>query len=299
MSLPLSSTQPAPVARSSGLGEYFTTSELLGLVAGRKLAMLLLVVSGAVLGVLVSLMQPSVWTARVLVQVGQVGVAAPANGTPGPQWISIEGATRAAERVRSGSFARQLLQRLNLAEGEGQPEARLVRESLEVAIPKNTDLLEIRVSGSTPEAARNHAGAVVALLAQAHAHLAEPTLSRMRAQLEHATAQLQRALEQRQTLARSVAEGRDVRPSDRFVASVLLSQLVSANEQEIWELRQQQLALQEQLSPQRTFATGTLTDIEVPNRPTRPNRPLYALGGAGLGLLAALCWALARGPRRA
>lgn len=301
MNLPSRSSQPATGSDTSGLGEYFTIGELLGFVARRKLLMIASIIGGAILGLLVAWIQPTAWTATALVQVGQVGLAAPATGNPEAFGIAIEPATRAAERIRNRAFVRRLLQRLNLldVEGERDPEARLVRDSLGVIIPKNTDLLEIRVSGSTPDAARKHASAVLSMLATAHAQLAEPTLARLRGQLKHTSAQLERALNQRQALARSTAsESRGIRPSDRFAASVLLSQLAVTNDEEIRKLRGEQLALEEQLSPNRTFPTALLTDIDVSDHPTQPKRLLYLLGGAGLGLLAALCWVLARSPKR-
>lgn len=295
MSFPLRSSQPTAGSDVPGMGEYFTMGELLGLLARRKLALLLSAVGGAVLGLLLAWMQPSPWTAAALVQIGEVGFAASKVENPTALGVAIESASKAAERIRNQAFVRALLQQLNLP--ESGTEARLIRETLTVTIPRNTDLLEVRVAGSTPEAARKHAGTVVDLLASSHAQLAAPTLARVRGQLEHANAQLDRVLKQREQLARPfLPEGKDVRPSERILAGAMLTQLTVSTEQLAWELRQQQLALEEQLSPKRTFPTALLGDVRVPERPARR---LYPIAGAALGLLAALCWVLARSARRA
>lgn len=301
MRIPASTPAPDPSQGTSGLGEYFSLAEAV-LALRRRVSLIgALALLGGLAGLGLAWFTPSTWTATGLVQIGQVGLAAPLVGNPEAFGVAVEPVGRAAERMRHPAFARRLLRALDLPDGEDTKdrEAVLIRRSLEVKIPRNVDLLEVKVSGSSPDSARKAATTVVSLLSGDHAHLAEPTLAKLRSQLAYAEAGLQRALDQQKRLEEAlVPAGREVRPSDRFAESVLLSQLLGNLDTEIRSLRQTRLSLEEQLSPRRTFQTALLGEVDVPERRSSPKRALYLLVGAALGLLVGIAWALAASSAR-
>lgn len=291
------SNAPAENGATPGIGEYFTFGELMVELARRKWSIVALALAGLLLGIAFAWAQPRHWTASAVIQLGQIGLSSHIPGNPEAFAVTIEPVTRTAERIRSRAFVRELLLRLDLpsADSTDHPEARLIRNSLDAAIPRNTNLLDISIAGSSPDLAVKAARMVLEMLASEHAKLAEPTLARMRSDLRDSKAQLEEALLQRAKLAVMMADdARTLPASERFAESVLLSQLIASTDIEVRELRQQVLSLEEQLSPKRTFGTAFLTDVDVPDRPSYPRRSLFALAGAGLGLLAAIAWILLR-----
>lgn len=280
-----------------GIGEYFTFGELMAELARRKWSIVALTIGGLLLGIVFALTQSPRWTASAVIQLGQIGLSSHIPGNPEAFAVTIEPVTRTAERIRSRAFVRELLHRLGLptADDTDNSEAQLIRNSLSSIIPRNTNLLEISVSGSSPQRAATAARMALQMLAAEHARLAEPTLARMRRDLDDSRAQLEETLVRRKELATMMKdEARKLPPSERFAESVLLSKLIATADVEIRELRKEILLLEEQLSPKRTFETAFLTDVDVPDRSTYPRKSLFALAGAGFGLLAAIAWILTR-----
>ncbi len=287
---------PSPTASALRTRDGIGLIELIAVVWRRKLSIGVATLAGALLGLAAASLLPPSWRATALVQIGQVGQTTPAAMNPAAQEL-VESPARAAERVNDPVFVRQLLSRLGLEPDEaGQGEAAIIVGSLKASTPKGADLLELRVSGSSADQAKATAVAAVALLADAHDRIAEPTVMRLRGQLKAAVDELDAAVRERAKLA-EVFGGREVvGAGNRFAESVLLGDLLAKKDGEIREMRDRRLQLEEQLSPSRTFRTALLSDVYVPRRQTFPKRSLFVAAGAVFGLLAGLLRALAVTP---
>lgn len=283
-------TAAEPVARTrEGIGLI----ELIWIVWRRKLPILGAMLAGGLLGFAAMSALAPTWRATALVQIGQVGQTTPAAMNPAAQEL-VESPARAAERINDPVFVRLLLSKLGLQAHEG--EGALVIGSLKASTPKGADLLELRVSGSSRDQARATAVAAVALLAEAHDRIAEPTVMRLRGQLKAVIDEADAAVRERSRLLEHFGARDAVGPGNRFAENVLLGDLLAKKDKEIRELRERRLQLEEQLSASRTFRTTLLSDVYVPDRQSFPKRSLFVAAGAVLGLLAGLLWAIAATP---
>lgn len=298
---PVSGDPPQVVTASSPRwGDGIGLFELVGLLWRGKGTLIAAVLLGGLLGLGAAALTAPSWRATALVQIGQVGQTTPSAMNPAGQEL-LESPARAIERVHDPVFTRALLSALGLPPDEPSDsrEAALIRGSLRASTPKGSDLLELVVTGSSRDAARKAAEAAVALLANAHERIAEPTRLRIRGQLKAVSAEIEAATQEREKL-REIAGRRDtVGIGNRFAENVLLGDLLSKKDRELRELRDRRLQLEEQLSASRTFPTSLLSDIHVPVRPTSPRRSLFAAGGAMVALFLALAWVLVRTPRSA
>lgn len=279
---------------TGGIGLF----ELASLVWRSKLLLVAAMLTGGLLGLAATMVIDPIWRATALLQIGQVGQTTPSAMNPMAQEL-VESPTRAIERVHDPVFTGALLTALGLPidDADNYREAVLIRGSLRVTTPKGSDLLELKVEGSSRDSVRKTAETAVALLAKAHERIAEPTLLRIRSQLKAVSFEIGVAIEEREKL-HEIASRRDaVGIGNRFAESVLLGDLLSRKDRELRELRDRRLQLEEQLSASRTFPTALLSDIHVPVRPASPKRSLFAAGGAMAALFATLLWILARRPR--
>jgi hypothetical protein len=264
---------------------------------------------GLALGVATALVLPKRWDAVALVQIGQVGQLTPISNEPGnsnqPPSLTfpIESSARAAERVRDRAFLKELLEFQKLPTGDDwdrSPEARLIRDSLRVSVPRATELLEIHVSGYSPEVARSNAAAVLSVLGRAHLRIMEPSLVRLKSQHQTVQSELAESIKERARLEELFSALRGAsKQRDRVSESVLTGFLISLKQREIQTLTERKLHIEEQLSPGRTFQTASLTAIFVPARPSFPSRLIFGLAGGGIALIGAFAWILLRRSRRA
>jgi hypothetical protein len=232
------------------------------------------------------------WRAITLVQVGQVGVYPALIAQP------IEPVTRALERMRSPAFLHGLLARVELPVDElsSDPDAIMLRRSLRVSSPRNSDLLEIVVENRSAADARKIITQAVDMLAAAHAALADPLVGTLKTLLAQADTSLAAAMAERDRILPLLDTQRDVRASDRFSESVLLASALKDRDAEIRLLQEQRVQLHGLLSPSRTFTTSMLGADAVTVRRYGPDRGLGTMGGASIGIaLALLSMRLRRG----
>lgn len=286
-----------------------SVSDFIDEILAKRWLVLSLVALGLALGVASAWLLPKRWDAVVLVQIGQVGRLTPISNEPNnsnqPRYLTfpIEPSASAAERIRDRAFLKEVLEFQKLPTGDGldsTAESRVIRDSLRVSVPRGTDLLEIQVSGYSPEVARSNAAAVLAVLGRAHLRLIEPSMVTLKSQLQHVQSELAASIKERARLeelfsALNVAG----KKNDRVSESVLTGFLISLKQREIQALSDRKLQIEEQLSPGRTFQTAGMSDIYVPARPSFPSRLIFGLAGGGIALIGAFAWILLRRSRRA
>jgi hypothetical protein len=260
---------------------------------------------GLALGLGAASFVPKRWDAVALVQIGQVGQLTPISNESGTSnkppslTFPIESSAQAAERIRDRAFLMEILEFRKLrneSDPERDPEARLIRNSLRVSIPRGTELLEIHIAGYSPEVARSNAAAVLSVLGRAHLRIMEPSIVRLRSQHQAVESKLVESVKEKARLETVFSALRGA--SKQISESVLTSFLISLKQREIHELTERKLHIEEQLSPARTFPSAVLTEIFVPAAPSFPSRLIFGVVGGGVGLITAFMWILLARVRR-
>jgi len=247
--------------------------DLVAFVRRHRFALLGGAVIGGALGVAIAFAMPAQWEAVALLRVAQLGGSA-----------LVEPPPRVVERVMQKSFGDDAQRRIGVSPDESLPKASLLRNNLKVKVEKS-DLVSVRVRGASPDEAARFADAVIAELASVHAKMAEPTLQRWRSEIEDIDMELKRGSREIERLRDSLEkQSRVTQPASIFQA-VLASNILLSREIELGTLRERKRALQEQLSPERTFPTASLGRTEVSTRPVFPSKPFFAVSGLAIGLL--------------
>lgn len=120
-----------------------------------------------VAAVAVSVLMPPVWEAILVGQVGQVGQV----GT------QIETVTNALERIKQKPFQSEVLASMDIPLDEKNPKGALYRNTLNVKILKDTNMIEIKVHGHSREEAKRNADATLDRLAKSTNSLPNPPFS--------------------------------------------------------------------------------------------------------------------------
>lgn len=275
------SENEASSASGAQSDDELTFLDLVTFARRHRLALLGGALMGGALGLAVAFSLPARWEAVALLRVAQLGGSAP-----------VEQPLRVVERVTQKSFGDDVLRRMGVSPDESNPKASLLRNSLKVKVEKS-DLVGVRVRGASPDEAARFADAVIAELASVHAKTAEPTLQRWRSEIEEIDMELKRGDREIERLRGSLERQAGAQTATLFQAVV--SNILLSREKELREIRERKRALQEQLSPERTFPTATLGRINVSTRPVFPRKPLFAVGGLVIGLLMGVLLSVVRG----
>lgn len=248
----------------------------------RKWSLLLLIVVGAVLGAGVAQILEKRWEAVALVRVGEVTRLEPSVSVE-----LIENPLRATERLRDPGFKRVLLERIRREAPVLERDALRMMTGLRSNLLRGADLVEVRVEGTSVEAARRLASLVVEELRRAHAELYEAKAGLLRSRLTQVDAQLRVMNSEREALDGVVSAG--ARGGGQgFAESVHLSSLLAKNDQVRRELSALRLELESALAPGRTFPTSLLSEIYVSDIPAFPRQPIFVAAGAVAALLLGL-----------
>jgi hypothetical protein len=271
-----------------------TLSDFLEFVLRHKYRLMLPLVAGPVIAFVFALTVPKQWEGKTVLQVGQVYTASDQQQT-----TPIESPVRTIERVRLTQFQDTILRRLGLPTDPAvNEEADLIRSSAAARLIRSADLVEISVRGFSPADAKRYVEAYQAELIAVHQKLAQPSFDRIAAEIAQTGANLSAAQERRQRLQKLAEEQLKNGVAGKFSESVLLSDLVSKNDDELRRLERQKMTLQEQASPQRTFNTRPIGDLDISKRPVWPKKSTFVIVGGAAGLLLGLAWAFWRERRR-
>lgn len=241
-----------------------------------------------------ALLVPAKWESLSVIQIGQVG-----QSEVGQVASLIEPPARVVERLKLRSFGDGVLASMDIEPSDDDPRARLYRDSMRVRQLANTDLIEIRVRGHSPEDARQFAEATIVRLQEIHEQLARPSVERLGSQLETVVLELERTIGERERIREDGHSRQELNPGERFSENVVLNNMLVMRDNEIRELRETRLALEERLSPSRTYRTAPAGAIYVPERRVSPKRTLAVVLAAFGGLIGGTIIALMlRGFRR-
>ncbi len=232
---------------------------------------------GAVLGLGIGLLLPAEWEASALVRVGQLGNAGGAGN-------SIEPIAQVVDRIKNKSFQNLVMKKIGLSQDEEDDKNKLFRNTLKVKLEKS-DLISINIRSLSADSAKFHLSTVVDELKSIHTRMLAPTINRWHQELTTIESELKGASADLQRLTKSL-DGRpeSLNPSS-FAQAALVSNIMIAREEELRGFRNRKLILEEMLSPERTFVTSVIGQIEVSNKAVYPKKLLFVLAGLLLGLL--------------
>lgn len=267
-------------ALATGKDQFDDQYNLLDLVAfiRRNLGILLgAALIGGVLGWAIAFALPAKWEANALIRVGQLGfVGIIAN--------PIEPPLQLVDRIKNTSFQNDVLRSLGVDTGEDDSDAKLFRDTLKVKLEKS-ELINLTLRGMSPDEAKLNMSAVVNELKAIHLRMSVPTTHRWHQELALIELELKHAKTEAEQLAKSLGAGAALLNDRNFPQAALLSNILIAREGELRSFRDRKLMLEEQLSPERTFATDVLGRVQVSTDPVFPKKSLFAVAGLVMGLL--------------
>lgn len=201
----------------------------------------------------------------------------------------VEAPARVLERVRSAAFKEAVAIAAGLKTPDVGGDGRLFTESLRARAVEQADLIDVKFRVVRADDGARLSNALVARLQAIHGPIGEPSIDRLHDRVTDVTAQLARAEAALKRIEQDVSTS-DTRNRPRvgFAERIVLADVMIKREEEFRTLREQQLALREQLSPERTYPTSMLGEPSVSREPVSPKRPIFAVAGALLGFLLAM-----------
>ena len=266
-------------------------------------------IAGAVLAIAVT---PPRYEAVAIVQVGQVGQAGQA-GQAGQGKVNsspVEAPIQTVERMKTPAFQRRVAEALgdrewlgNIARSNSGMTNDLALQIIKATAGSDRPLIELRASGSTPEAAQKKAEAAVVQLIGVHDALAQPALAQMRAELAVSRDRLASAERDLQVLAKMATDASI--KDERFTQVALMTSLRIQKEEETFIQRQMIMALETAMVAPATQPARTIEPVFASDKPVAPKKSLLmALGSVGgllLGVMSVFLgdvWRRARQHRR-
>lgn len=243
------------------------------------------------------------WPATLLLQVGQIGQtgvivqSGQVGGQTGGQasFTLLADPNNIVQRVKFPGFVQEVVSSQNLSEDPSAgARAALLKASLTARLVKGGgELVELSVKGYSADEATENLRAAFKIIASEHAQLLAPSLTRLKRNLADTILTLKNVGDERQAILASIKVVNNANNIDKkFSESLLLTNMMKANDTEARNLRDQQSALEEQLSPDRTFNTKALTPIYTPQNSIFPKRSIALILGLFFGIFVGAIWAM-------
>jgi hypothetical protein len=256
--------------------QHLTTNGEVGLmnisrVLGRYKWLLLTVpaICMVVALVVVTQMRP-VWEASAFIQVGQVG-----------QQL-LEPIPSAVARLNSQIYSQKLFGQLGVTRSSSiaLPEALLYKSSFKAKQIRDTNLIEIKLRAYSSELAEKLVLLTSDRLRMQHDKAMMASVSSMNEQLAALEKNIQSEKSSMKELEQRLFAGKL-----NDTGAALYSVIYQQNENGIREMEKAKLALQDMLSPNQTFSTGLVGQIDVSDQPVSPRKGLVVFLAALMGLL--------------
>lgn len=238
-------------------------------------------VIGAVLGLCIALLLPTEWEATALIRVGQSGNADKTLNSIQP--VLVEPALQVLDRIKNRSFQNNVMKKIGLSQNEEDDKNKLFRNSLKAKLEKS-DLISINIRGLSADSAKLHLDTVVNQLKSIHSKMLAPTINRWRQEFAAIELELKVTNADLQRLTKSLDGSSESLNPSSFAQAALLSNIIIARGGELRGFRERKLILEEMLSPERTFVTAVIGQIEVSNKAVYPKKSFFAIAGLIIGL---------------
>lgn len=260
-------------------------ADLIRLLINSFKTLLIAGVVGASAGLLATWIIHPRWTATMAIQIGQVTIPAPGDGSPAPQ--PIENQLTATERYNLPSSRLQVIGELGLpAPDSGNRDANLIFNSLKATAGRSPNVINVQVSAYSREGASAALDAALKTFSATHRKLFEQAINVMQSNLANVQAKLASAQQDYDRIDRVLkAATSSENGGGGSARDILASNTAALLNTQILTLRQQVTAYQDALGPLRSYPTAAMGSAYVPVESSTPGVALFVVAGAVLGLI--------------
>lgn len=230
---------------------------------------------------------PERWQANATLEIGQIPV--------GASTTLIEPPAQAAERMKQRNAMNSALSRLAIPiDDPANLQAVLFRRTLKPTLVKNTNFIQIGISGYSPEQARDSLAEAAQTLIDAHNKIMMPILQRIQLRLQENDRQMATALAELATLKTTLSDAAKPTSGVSFAPHIVAVTELSNKEAQVTQIRVEREAVEDLLNPSRTFPTRIIDAVYVESSPSFPKLPLFLAVGTVLGFVLGIGVALIR-----
>ncbi|MGV8897962.1 MAG: Wzz/FepE/Etk N-terminal domain-containing protein [Burkholderiaceae bacterium] len=231
---------------------------------------------------------PSRWQASVTMQIGQM--PSPINAI-----APIEEPIQTIERVKLRELQSSALTALKLPLDERvDKHTNLFKSSIKASAIKNTNFIQIKLAGFTPEEAQKNLAVTAQALISSHQALVLPVRNRLIKKQQDNAKKIADAEAERAKLFQLLANTGNLKSAPQFAPNIVAISLLENKEAELRSLVVEKTRLQDLLESIAIYPTRIIDAVYVDNRPYFPKLSLFLAAGAFLGLLLGLGIALWR-----
>jgi capsular polysaccharide biosynthesis protein len=241
----------------------------------KKLIFGLPVIGALLASLLVFVVLQPVWEASATLEVGRVGGAV------------AEPVVNVVTRIMLPSFAKGVEnsgvinpEELKLASG--------YLKTIKAIQIKGSDLIELKLSAPSPEMARSLIKGSIVNLQRMQSEIMEVTIERNKKQLDLLTAEMKEGKADTKLLYNKLFASHNWNSFEANLTATVLQNKTT----DLRNMTQAKLALEEQLSPSRTYPARVVDDIYISESPVSPKKGLIIGLAILLGLFAGLVVAL-------
>ena len=243
---------------------------------------------GLAIALILAVLLPKQYEAKALIKIGQIGNLT----TIG---LPIESGLQVVDRINSQSFQDTVLEALGVStEDDDDKLVKQFRRNLKVRLEKS-ELISLSLRALSRAEAVAIMQEVIKQLNITHNGMLQPTVSRLKTELESVNSEIKMADIESKQLMKALEAQSDKLTDTKFSQTVLLNSLRMAKDQEYCSFKDTKRILEEKLSPERTFATHLIGRVEVSKKPVFPKYSIFGSVGLFLGLIASLLYILFKG----
>lgn len=256
-------------------GDEMGLRDILNIFRRYKWLLLGLPIIGAILAaLLVAVVLRPTWEASGVLEVGTVGPTI------------VEPVANVVTRIMLPSFPHATLNVMGI-KPEEMKEVRGFLNTLKVAQIKGTELIEINLRGASQEMAKKLMQGVILSLQKTHSKMMAVTIERNKKQLQILSEDILKLEADNSFLKKKLLASHNWNAFDATLAATLLKD----KSVELRNMVQAKLALEEQLSPSRTYTTRMIDEINITDGPVSPKTGLIIGLAILLGLFCAIIFA--------
>ena len=243
---------------------------------------------GLTVALILAVLLPKQYEAKALIKIGQIGNLT----TIG---LPIESSLQVVDRINSQSFQDTVLEALGVStEDDDDKLVKQFRRNLNVRLEKS-ELISLSLRALSRAEAVAIMQEVIKQLNIIHNGMLQPTVSRLKTELESVNSEIKMADIESKQLMKALETQSDKLTDTKFSQTVLLNSLRMSKDQEYRSFKDTKRILEEKLSPERTFATHLIGRVEVSKKPVFPIYSIFGSVGLFLGLIASLLYILFKG----
>ncbi|NMM25884.1 MAG: hypothetical protein HHJ12_01045 [Glaciimonas sp.] len=268
--------------------DFIDLSKILDSLKRNWLILFACIIAAMICAAILTNILPSRWQASVTMQIGQM--PSPINTI-----IPIEEPVQTVERVKLRELQSSALIALKLPLDERvNKHTDLFKETIKASTIKNTNFIQIKLVGFSPnEAEKNLAVAAQALIAS-HQTLVLPARNRLIKQQQDNMKKIADAEAERAKLFRLLAENGSLKSASQFAPNIVAINLLENKEAELRALIAEKTRLLDLLESIAIYPTRIIDAVYVEDTRYFPKLSLFLAAGAFLGLLLGLGIALWR-----